>query len=557
MTNSDPITSALMAKGAPFEVVSADVGGRTLRVFKNAAQTLPAVFDRARSFGDNEFIVFGQIRLTFNAFFKRADNLAGYLQTKIKLGQSVGICMKNCPEWMIAFVAILNAGGVAVLMNSRGKSDALAAAANDADCVLVLADGKRLESLRKAGYQLPVLRRREFKDVGDYKYVPIRRGSDETAAMFFTSGTTGRAKAAAISHRALVTGTMNTELAIAAIFEKMAAVHNMDVETMRSQMPQPCSLLVFPLFHTAGCSAVFLTAMTIGGKLALMDRWSGEACVELIAQEKITSFGGVPTMHWDMLRASNFGGHDLSSLMTLSCGGQALPLGLLDEIRAAFPEAILGSGYGMTETSGAISQATGEAFVSNPSASGMVLPMMDVRIVGDEGQDVEPGEVGEIWVRGATVMQGYYGRPEDTANSFSGDWFMTGDVGRIDEDGYIYIVDRKTDMVICGGENVYCAEVELSLGRHADVLDITSFGVPDDRLGERLIASVVSKSGALTPEDLIIFAKQHLANYKIPSEIIISPMPFNLNAMGKVDKNKVREAYLTELKTKENSYAVS
>ena len=509
---------------------------------------MSAVFDRARSFGPTEFIISGERRLTFDDVFQAADGLSAWLvyDFGLKAGQSVAISMQNCPEWMIAFIAIINAGGVAVLINSRGTGETMSRAITDADCVLVIGDEKRLSRLGKAGYAGKTLSREDFPNPIT-NFTPIRAKSSDLAAMFFTSGTTGVAKAAAISHSALITGMMNTQMAMAAVFQKMAHSYNTDVETLRSQMPQSCSLLIFPLFHTSGCSAVFMTALVTGGKLVLMDRWDANEALALIEREKITSFGGVPTMHWDLLRATDFDKHDLSSLMAISCGGQALPLNLLAEIREAFPRAFIGAGYGMTETCGAISQANGEAFLANSLASGQVLPMVDVQIVDEDGKALPIGDVGEIWAKGATLMEGYYGRPEETAASMSGDWFKTGDIGRLDENGYIYIVDRKTDMVISGGENIYCAEVEQALGRHPGILAIGTFGVSDDRLGERLVACVRVKQG-ISAEDILAFAKENLAAYKVPTDITVQLDPFELNALGKIQKFKMRENYLARKK---------
>lgn len=552
MPQADPIIADLMSPGASFEVVSENVAGRSLRVFKNAPERLTDVFETARGFGPMEFIVSGERRLTFEEFFDRSDRFAAWLvnEKNIKPGQSVAICMKNSPEWMIAFVGILYAGAVAVLVNSRGTGEEMRRAITDADSVMVVGDHNRLEKLHAAECPVPCVSDEDMADLPALTH-PVtapKRKPEDLAAMFFTSGTTGRAKAPAISHRNLVTGVMNTQMAMAAVFQKMAASYNITVEVLRSQMPQSCSLLVFPLFHTSGCGAVFLTAFTTGGKLVLMDRWDGDAALKLVEQEKITTIGGVPTMLWDILRAETLADRDLSSLMSLSCGGQALPLNLLAEIRKTFPRAFIGAGYGMTETSGAISQANGEAFVRNPQASGQILPMMDVQITDDHGEPCETGDVGEIWVKGAALMQGYYGRPEDTAKSMSGEWFKTGDIGRVDAEGYIYIVDRKTDMVISGGENIYCAEVEQVLSSHPDVLQVTTFGVPDDRLGERLVASVLLNDMSA---DLLAFAKDNLADYKVPTDITVTEKPFLLNAMGKIEKQAVREAYLASLNLKD------
>lgn len=547
MPQIDPITEALMQPGAPFEVIEASVRGRSARVFKNAAKTLIEKIDSARIHGDAEFIVSGERRLSYAEFFAATDNFAAELvgRHKIRPGASVAICMKNSPEWMISFVAILKAGGVAVLVNSRGTGETMAQAVQDTDCVLILADQRRAEVLRESGCELKIILADEIANAPDVESVPnVRREEDDAAAMFFTSGTTGVAKAAVISNRALVTGTMNSEMAITSVFQRMASAYNIDVETLKSQLPQSCSLLIFPLFHTSGCSSIFLTTLINGGKLVLMERWNAQEALRLIEAERVTVLGGVPATLWDILNAENRKSYDLSSLISLSNGGQAFPRNLLDALRETFPKAYIGAGYGMTETAGSVSQATGEALLSRPRASGTVLPMVDVRIVGDDEQALDLGETGEIWVKGAVLMTEYYGRPNDTEASFAGDWFRTGDVGYVDEDDYVYIVDRKTDMVISGGENIYCVEVEAALNKHPDVFQVCTFGVPDDRLGEKLIACFVATDEALTSEALEAFAKENLATYRVPKEFVRVEEPFVLNAMSKIEKSKVRENYL-------------
>lgn len=547
MSQIDPITESLMTVGGPFEVIEADVRGKSLRVFKNSPETLIDLIERARSYGQTEFIVSGERRLTFSGFFAAVDSFAVSLihEHELKPGASVAICMKNSPEWMISFVAILKAGGVAVLINSRGTGGTMCQAIEDADSVLVLADARRADVLRAQGCKAPIKLACDIGIGPAPAAVPIvKRAADDAAAMFFTSGTTGTAKAAVISNRALVTGTMNTQLAMTAVFMKMAAAYNIDVETLRSQLPQSCSLLVFPLFHTSGCSAVFLTTLINGGKLVLLDRWSADEAMRLIEKERVTVFGGVPATHWDILHSENRSKYDLSSLISISNGGQAFPQNLLDSIRETFPKAFIGAGYGMTETSGSVSQANGEALLARPRASGIVLPMVDVRIVNEDGTELATGATGEIWVKGAVVMTEYYGRPSDTQKSFAGEWFKTGDVGYLDENRYIYIVDRKTDMVISGGENIYCVEVEAALNKHPHVLQVCTFGVPDDRLGEKLIACFVPTDKSLTSKEMESFAKEGLAPYRVPKHFVCIDTPFALNAMSKIEKSKVREAYL-------------
>ena len=564
MKQSDPNITALMAPGAPYEVVNEFVLGHEMRVFKNAPENLTQIFEQARDYGPAEFVTLSDTRLTFHAFFDQADRLSNWLQKKSNVtpGQSVAICMQNCPEWMVAFVAISNIGGVPVSVNSRGEGIVMSQAIEDADSVLVIADVKRLKTLGEADCHLPVIcvgGNVMSEDVTPYNdvmkstpdYTPVFRQTDDPAAMFFTSGTTGRAKAAVMTHRNIITGLFTTQMAIASVFMKMAEQYGMTVEALKAQMPQGCSMMIFPLFHVSGCVATFLSSMASGGKLVMMERWNAQEALRLIESEKISSFGGVPTMHWDLVNAAKNTKHDLSSLRAISCGGQALPLGLLAEIRGTFPNAIIGAGYGMTEASGAVSQATGEGITSHPKASGQKLAMVDIKVTDEAGHKLPEGEIGEFWVRGPTVIKQYYRRPEANAKAFKDGWYRTGDIGKLDADGYLTVVDRKTDMVISGGENIYCAEVEQALGRHPAVRQVTTFGVPDDRLGERLVAGFVVE-GQVTADDLMDYAKDNLATYKVPTDIIVQATSFVLNAMGKIEKHKVRAAYI-EQKQKEQA----
>jgi acyl-CoA synthetase (AMP-forming)/AMP-acid ligase II len=466
--------------------------------------------------------------------------------------------MKNCPEWMAAFVAVSNIGAVPICINSRGEGEVMLHAMQDADSVFMIADVKRLNALSQAGCDLPAIcvggdamsgdvtpYAAVLKSEANYRAVP--RKTDDTAVMFFTSGTTGRAKAAVMTHRNIITGLLTTQMAITSVFMTMAKQYGMTADEFKAHVPQGCSIMIFPLFHVSGCIAIFLSSLMSGGKLVMMNRWDASEALRLIEAEKISSFGGVPTMHWDLVQAAKNTKHDLTSLRAISCGGQALPLGLLAEIRATFPGVIIGAGYGMTEASGAVSQATGEGITSHPKASGQMLAMVDVKVTDEVGKELPTGEIGEFWVRGPTVIKEYYKRPEANAKAFKDGWYRTGDIGKLDSDGYLTVVDRKTDMVISGGENIYCVEVEQALGRHPAVRQVTTFGVADDRLGERLVAGFVI-DGQVTADELMDFAKENLAAYKVPTDILLQADSFELNAMGKIEKHKVRVSYLARKK---------
>ena len=563
MAEVDSITAELMANGAPFEVIDLVLNGTDQRVFKNAPDNLNGLIDTARAHGEKEFVIHNERRLSYTDFIDEAEHLAAWLvrEGQVQPGQSVALVMRNSIEWLQSFVAIIRAGGVAVLVNSRNEPENLKSALDDTDCRFMFCDAKRYDALRSVGCDLPALvsepcaGQMQICDAIAAKmpYEAVHVDSDAPACMFFTSGTTGRAKAAVVSHRSLITGTMNTQLAMAESFAKIAKTYNITVEELKKHIPQSCSLLVFPLFHTAGCSAVFLTGLATGAKLVMMDRWDANGAIELIAREKITNFGGVPAMHWDMLNALKTRDDDLSSIASLSCGGQAFPLSLIEALRAQFPSAVLGMGYGMTETCGAVSQANGDVFLQFPRSSGQILPMVNVRIVGEQGEDMDTAQAGEVWVRGATVMMGYYGRPEETAASFTDGWLRTGDIGYIDENGFLYIVDRKTDMIISGGENIYCAEVEQALSKHPLTKQVVTFGMPDERMGERLVACVEALDDTLGREDILSFARETLADYKVPSDVLIVTEALERNAMGKVEKHKLRDKYQSYFTREENA----
>ena len=314
---------------------------------------------------------------------------------------------------------------------------------------------------------------------------------DDACTILFTSGTTGRVKGAVLSHRNLITGLMSVQLAGMQVLHGSAARLGIPVETMMQHMPQQAAVLVYPLFHISGLGSAFLSPMLAGSKVVVMRRWDAPRALQYIRDEQVTMFTGVPTMLWDLLNGAQLANADLTSLRNIASGGQALPVNLLNAMRSQCPEAMFGTGYGMTECSGAIAQAVGEEFVRKPDSAGRVLPLVDVRILSPEGAVLAIGEAGEIAVRGAQIMQGYWNRPEDTAAVLDADgWLKTGDIGLLDDEGYVFIVDRKKDMVISGGENIYCAEVERVLGEMPKVQECAAFGVPDERLGEMLVCVV-------------------------------------------------------------------
>lgn len=535
----DPIFAAVTAPGTPFEIGEID----GVRMFANAPEDLNSLIESARRFDDRTFIVdfddvLGERRFTYTQIFAWRDRLAARLG--ISRGDRVAICMRNRAEWMVAFLAVIRAGGIAAVLNSRGSADELLGMIDDVTPALVIADTERGDVLRGGGYQGPLLDAADGSDdTGAQLPEAVAALPTEGCAILFTSGTTGRAKGAVLSHRSLITGLLCTQLTGVMVMHNMAAQYGIAVETVMAQAPVPAALLVYPLFHISGLGSGFLAPMLSGGKIVIMRRWDAAEAVQLIERENITQLASVPTMLWDMVHSAHLNAKDLSSLRNIGSGGQALPLNLLEAVRQLCPQAMIGVGYGMTETSGSIAQAVGEDFLRESASAGRVLPLVDVKILHADGSLCGPNESGEILVRSAMIMNGYWNRPEDTARARSEDgWLYTGDIGYQNEQGYLFIVDRAKDMVISGGENIYCAEVERVMSELSQVSECATFGVPDDRLGERLVA-VVHAEG-LDEQAVIQWVGERLARYKAPTRVAFIDGPLPRNAVHKIDKLALR-----------------
>lgn len=528
MSRSDPIFDAVTGPGTPFEI--GERGG--MRQFISAPPDLNILIEATQVHADKTFIVDGDLRLTYAQVFARRDALAAILD--IERGDRVALCMKNGAAWMIGFLAVIARGGVAALINSRGAPAELVTMIKDVSAKLVLADAGRATRLRDGGYGGRIIETSSFPISPSKPLAPLSPSkADDPVAILFTSGTTGRVKGAVLSHKNLIHGIMLMQLSGVMILHAMAQKYGMELETLRAKMPQNVVLQVFPLFHISGLGSAFLSPMFAGSKIIVLPKWDPDDALRVIADERVTMFTGVPTMLWDVLNRAKTDGADLSSLTNIGTGGQALPVNLLDAMREACPRAFMGTGYGMTETAGSVAQAVGDDFIRNRAAAGRVLSLVDMKI------DAPLGEAGEIMVRGPMVMQGYWNRPEETAAVLSEDgWFRTGDVGLIDEEGYVFIVDRKKDMVICGGENIYCAEVERVMGAIEGVHECAAFGIADERLGELLVAIV--RAAGVTSDEIKDAVGERLARYKAPGHIIFVNDPLPRNAVGKVDKIKLR-----------------
>jgi long-chain acyl-CoA synthetase len=555
LTELDEIRSALSAPGKPFELTERTVKGTRLLVYKNLPPNLGHLIVQALSHADRTFLVRSEARLTYGEVLGRAAGLAAILQANygVDPGTRAAIAMRNSPEWVVAFLAVILTGATVTLINSRGTADEMLHALQDTECSALIADRRRAEAVT-GSFEGQVITAGDdgvFRDQSGrvLEIVPVQLTAsevqlDDPAIIMFTSGTTGRPKGAVLTHLGVSSFLFGMRHNGAAHLTRIAKRLGTDPMTLASSMPQFATLAIFPFFHVSGASAMLLGALINGGKIVFMDRWEPATALSLIARERITMFQGPPSIFWDVLSCPGFADADTSSLTNIGIGGQATPPNLLEALLRAIPNAAPGGGYGMTETNGAIASGTGDEYLANPKASGRLLPGSEVRIVDDQGRDQPLGGVGEIWVKSPLVMAGYWNQPEANQAVFSDGWLKTGDVGYLDADRFITIVDRKKDVIIRGGENIYCAELERVFQEYPGVMEVAAFGVPDERMGERAVLAVVPHPGkVISADEMAAFGRTRLADYKLPSEITFATTPFARNAVGKIDKVALRQAY--------------
>ena len=522
-----------------YKLVERVIRGRSYRDFEENFDCLNQIFRYLDEFGANDFVVADGERITYGQFQTMAASLADSLADgyQVRPGNRVALAYPNSIEWVLSFTALVSLGAVPVLVNACASDDELRYCITSTRCLLLLGD-QSTDTQSISSQQARSLAIRK----PDSTLPDVTRAGDDEALLMFTSGTTGRPKAATLTNQGVLTSLKTIRYSGALIADQMARRYNIDYETLISMRPPPVTLLVFPLFHVSGCHAVFLSGMMQGGKLVLLPRWDATEALRLIEQEKVTSFPGVPTMHWDILHNEQRSSFDLSSITSLSVGGQATPPSLLEAIQTEFPGAVLGSGYGMTEANGTVTLIIGEDFIANPGSVGRMIATFDGEIRDATGATLAAGEVGEIFVRGASLMASYANH--DTQVIDENGWFATGDAGYFDENANLYIVDRLTDMVISGGENIYCAEVERVLGIHPDVTECAAFGIPDERLGEQLVAvAVVNDSATTGAEDLLTHCADGLAGYKVPKALYVQTAELPKNATGKLLKREIKSQF--------------
>ena len=571
---SDEATAQLIAPGSRFEMTTAMVRGVETRVWAHAPGSLRDVLELSKGYGDRTFIVYEDERYTFAEHFELVATMAQRLIDRgVGPGDRVAIAMRNLPEWIISFWAIISVGAVAVPLNAWWTTDELVYGLDDSGTVVAILDAERLGRLSGhldaiAGLR-GVIVASESRDeipkmaaaaqrvtveaytevmtsgptVGDLPQTPI--DPDQDATIFYTSGTTGRPKGAVGSHRNSASNLMNLFF--------VSTRTSLRVGEEPGQSSPNHYLLSVPLFHATGCQAILVVNTAAGGTLVMMHHFDPERALELIERERVTTFGGVPTMVMRILDSPDFAIRDTSSVRNVSYGGAPAPPELVRRITAAFPVGQPGNGYGMTETSAATAMNSGPDYVARPESVGQAVPVVDVAIVPEDyegsspapDRPIGPNVTGELWIKGPNVVRGYWNRPVETAAVFTDGWVHPGDVARIDDEGFIYIVDRAKDVIIRGGENIYSVEVEAALFEHPAVADCAVIGVPHPVLSEEVGAVIVPRPGMeVSAEELSTHVAERLAGFNVPTHYYFTDEPLPRNPAGKVLKRELRTAFV-------------
>jgi long-chain acyl-CoA synthetase len=547
----------LTAPGQMFETEEVDIRGVPTKVWKNCPATLADILTVSRGHGDAPFIVYEDDRMSFEEHFRAAAHLAHVLRDRfgVQTGDRVAIAMRNFPEWSVAFWAAAAAGAVVVPLNAWWTGEELHYGLADSGTKVLFCDAERAERISGYATYLPdltatvVVRAEGDLPVGMLAYEDVRGdvpaevalpdagvGPDDDATIFYTSGTTGRPKGALGTHRNICTNPMSL------YYVNVRNGLRFGSGTGAPSPGQLSYLLSVPLFHATGCHSILLTNILAGGKLVMMHRWDAGRALELIERERVTTFGGVPTMVMQVLDHPDFAKRDTSSVQGVGYGGAPAPPDLVRRIEEYFPGRTPSNGYGLTETSSLSTMNSGPDYVAKPDSVGPPVPVVKVKVVDTSGAEVPVGEVGELWIRGPNIVKGYWGKPEATAASFSDGWLHTGDVARLDDDGFVYIVDRAKDMLIRGGENIYCVEIESVLYEHPAVADAAVIGIPDPVLGEEVGAVVqLRPDRPATEADLQEHVASRLAAFKVPVRVWFMDEPLPRNPAGKILKRQLRD----------------
>lgn len=576
------VQAKLTAQGR-FEIGRVNVRGNSILGFLNQEKNLREFYEKfSKQYQEFTFLVYENERLTFGEVHRQATCLANYLSSKLGVtkGKRVAMFMRNWPEWCICFHAITMMGAVCVPLNGWWLEEEVEYGLQNSGSCVVVCDKDRYKRcapcLSKLNITAILIREGPFVDNKQNKTVlwsdiitssfsaptthtnekdqkhDVEILPEDNAAIMYTSGTTGHPKGVVLSHRSILS-QMSMSLFGA---EMMKQVMKIAAPNAPADTTQPCSICPIPLFHVTACHHLYLASYTIGRKLVIMSRWDAGLALALVEKEKATAWTGVPTMIQDMMEHPDFAKRDLSSMKIVGAGGAPTPKAQVFRVNKAFK--MVGrpqQGYGLTETNGAICTINGDAYVLKPTSTGAPFPIVEVKCVDlDTGKDCKQGERGELLIRSTLVMTGYWNNQKATEEVLTKEaWFRTGDVAILDKENYIYIVDRAKQIIIRGGENISCAEVEAALMQNTAVMEACVFGLPDERLGEKVAAMILLKpESKLTAQALHASVKEVLAAFKVPlaADIYFSSSALPRGATGKTQKRDVRDSVLKQINSK-------
>ena len=545
----------LTATGEPYELENIEINGIPCRAFVNAPQSLRELYEVTVS--DETYFVYEDERYSFRDMYVLACRLATCLMNDygVTKGDRVAISMRNYPEWVVGFTAATSIGAIAVAMNAWWEAEEIEMGLADCGAKVILADRERLvrveQCVERIDAQVIAIRPDAPSTLGSEFNAALEAYGNDTpmpaidvlpedpATIFYTSGSTGFPKGAMATHRNILSALFSWELDGQSTLLTTGA-------TPPEPAHQAATLLAVPLFHATGSHAVYLMSYRAQRKLISMYKWDPDAAADLIEREHISSFVAPAAMTGDLVQAARRSNRDLSSLMTVGGGGAPRAPEQVRDIDEAFSTALPNTGWGMTETNAIGTGIGGNDYLEHPASSGRASAVVDLKIVDEDGNELRAGERGELLVRGVSIIPGYWQRPEANAETFVNGWLRTGDVAYVDDEGYLYIVDRIKDLIIRGGENIGCGEVEAVLLQHPDVVEASVYAVPDERLGEEVGATVHGET-PLDEQQLRSFLAEHLAKFKIPRYLTISSEPLPRIASGKIFKREIRERAIAKL----------
>ncbi len=544
----DAVLAAITGPGGRV-ILDRDEHGRV--IVANFPATLPLFFKTFCMLNaDVEAIIAGDERLTFAQLDALSDRLArGLIARGIGKGDRVGIAMRNCPAWILSYMAAIKAGAIATLLNGWWQSEELEHALQLTEPKLILADAPRAKRIASTCSECVVETisieahsEEAFADLlsaGSDEFALTEVNPDDDATILFTSGSTGEAKGAVSTHRAVTTGVYAYATSLMVLRGILESEGRPPVNPLKT-------LVAVPLFHVTGEVPVMLNSFVIARGMVLVPKWDATEALRLIEKEKITYFVGVPTMSLELMNHPDRGNYDLTTLTDIAAGGAPRPVAHVDRLRRSFPAAQPALGYGLTETNAVGCGNFWDNYAAKPASTGRAqVPFVELVILGEDDTHLGHNQRGEIAIRSAANIKGYWKNPDATADAFTADGFLkTGDIGYVDEDGYLFIVDRKKDIIIRGGENISAAEVEAALYGCEGIAEAAVFGAPDDRLGEIPVAILHRREGStIGEEELRKFLDGRLAAFKIPGRILFSDAPLPRLGTGKIDRVALKQRY--------------